>query len=144
MRIQVEAAEIETPAITGVVWADECDPDEGTGCVEDTDGNLIGDGILDEDELGIEEVWVNLYQGTCASRGASIDSSVTDASGRYLFDGLETGIYCIAVDELATENLPILGDGFWTHPSLNVSTINVTIAVDELREAIDFGWYFTE
>jgi hypothetical protein len=148
LKILVEAQEIDTPAIQGIVWADACDPVdgavEGSGCVEDVDGALIGNGVLDEGELGLEGVWVNLYQGTCATRGDSIDSAITEVDGSYSLEGLEAGIYCVVVDELGVENIPLLGTGIWTHPALNISTINVTLTAEEIRQDIDFGWFPVE
>jgi hypothetical protein len=69
---------------------------------------------------------------------------VADVDGFYSFEGLSAGIYCVVVDELANENVPILTTGLWTHPALNISTINVTLTAEEIRQGIDFGWYFTE
>ncbi len=53
--------------------------------------DLDGDGIQDAGEPGLENVTVNLYDGT----GAFIATTLTDANGLYLFENLYPGDYYV-------------------------------------------------
>lgn len=55
--------------------------------------DLDGDGIQDDDEIGVEGVTVNLTDADCNV----IATTTTDASGNYLFDNLPAGDYRIQV-----------------------------------------------
>ena len=59
--------------------------------------DLDGDGSQDSGEVGIGQVTVYLYQGSCS--GTPIATDVTDADGKYQFTHLISGDYCVVVDE---------------------------------------------
>lgn len=64
---------------------------------EDTDE----DGIQDNGEVGLADVKV-IITGNTSSGMAFSDSTLTDASGAYYFDGLEAGFYSLKFELLAT------------------------------------------
>lgn len=136
-------------SISGIVWHDLCAVPDGplpvelpVGCVDAGDGSLRANGIREPGEPGIAGVQVDLHWGGCAT--ASVASSITDASGQYLFDGiLAFGSYCLAVRALNPPNDSILIPGGWTFPFgtigadafANAMVDTGTILVDK-----DFGW----
>lgn len=66
--------------------------------------DINGDGGLDNDnEPGINNVTVNLFQGSCPGSGAPFKTQVTRingaTSGYYLFEQLPAGTYCVNVDD---------------------------------------------
>ncbi|MHA2428485.1 MAG: SdrD B-like domain-containing protein, partial [Candidatus Hermodarchaeia archaeon] len=113
--------------ISGVVWNDEC-PNYGgnssLGCIH-SNGNmeLIGNGILDEGEVGIQTAQVSLGVGLCPSEGLA--EATTGDDGRFSFSNLMPGDYCVTVkDQIATP-------GLWTYPrldeNLGVSWTTITV-----------------
>lgn len=140
-------------SISGIVWHDICAIPDGplpdplsAGCVEDGAGSARANGIREEGEPGIAGVQVDLYYGGC-DIGGTIDASVlTDADGRYIFDGLTSfGEFCIAVNPTVSPNDSILLPGQWTYPDL-VTPEGVAyqsfggIESDVHVDIIDFGW----
>lgn len=143
----------DSASISGIVWHDICSIPDGplpeplsAGCVADGAGSARANGIREEGEPGIAGVQVDLYYGGC-DIGGTIDASVlTDANGRYIFDGLTSfGEFCIAVNPTASPNDSILIPGQWTYPD--------TITADGVAyqtfggiesgvhvDIIDFGW----
>lgn len=143
----------DSASISGIVWHDVCALPDGplpdplsAGCVEDGVGSARANGIREEGEPGIAGVQVDLYYGGC-DIGGTIDASVlTDADGRYIFDGLTSfGEFCVAVNPTASPNDSILIPGQWTYPDLitpagiayhTFGGIESGVHVD----IIDFGW----
>lgn len=140
-------------SISGVVWHDICALPDGplpdplsAGCVEDGAGSARANGIREEGEPGIAGVQVDLYYGSC-DIGGTIDASVlTDADGRYIFDGLTSfGEFCVAVNPTASPNDSILLPGQWTYPdTINDAGVAYQsfggIEADVHVDIIDFGW----
>lgn len=143
----------DSASISGIVWHDICALPDGplpdplsAGCVEDGAGSARANGIREEGEPGIAGVQVDLYYGGC-DIGGTIDASVlTDADGRYIFDGLTSfGEFCVAVNPVTSPNDAILLPGEWTYPDLvtpegvayqSFGGIESGVHVD----IIDFGW----
>ncbi|MCB9390160.1 MAG: hypothetical protein H6512_11530 [Acidimicrobiia bacterium] len=67
--------------------------------------DIDGDGIQDEGEPGIPGVIV-ILERVVDGEQIEVTSTVTDADGNYLFEGLEPGDYCIKF------LLPAGADGF--------------------------------
>ncbi len=83
--------QIHNNYISGVIWLDENE-----------------DGIKDEDEAGIHDFPVTLYQDDQA-----VDTDITDADGRYRFENLDPGEYVIGIQSEIIEEteylLPLCG-----------------------------------
>lgn len=151
-----EAAEFTgTPApgsavIGGVMWEDICFLTNGTpsrGCVETEEGSGFyrGNGTYDAGELPLTGVTVMLGRGACPEGGnpAAADriaTTISDEAGLYRFEGLDAGIYCVAVDALAAENVDLLIPGNWTWPAPGTGRLGIRLALGEQRLTVDFGW----
>lgn len=93
----VASADFTPPAGSGItVTADTVDPDEDVGILPPTCavGDTVfvdtnGNGSQDAGEAGLAGVTVTLY----TAGGTEVASTVTDSSGKYLFDGLTCGTY---------------------------------------------------
>lgn len=128
----------DSSSIQGVIWHDLCsnfDPSDTTplGCVIAGDAaGYLGNGVLDEGELGINAVEVMLGEGVCPSIGMA--STITGSDGNFTFAGLAPGVYCVsAVDSN-------LQPGVWTFPE-KAGQGSMTVALGAGRiEEVDFGW----
>jgi hypothetical protein len=139
----VTPAATGTDTLTGIVWHDLCavsgeeDEEPGLGCVSTTDGEIQADGTW-EDEPGIEGVQVSLGNGECPTE--AVDVVVTDSEGRYTFNDLDPGTYCVFIDVVEEGNQEILIPGQWTAPEDGALGVTVTVSEGEPLEPIDFGW----
>ena len=136
-------------AIGGVVWDDFCiNSNPGRGCVESAAnvGAFIADGSFDALETSLSAIAIGLAEGACPSDGtlpaaaAVIETAVTDEDGRYLFDGLSDGNYCIFMDALSAENVDALIPGNWTWPATGVGYYSFILDPGEQALDLDFGW----
>ena len=137
----------ERGAITGMVWHDLCALPDGPlpdplpqGCVPTADGSAHADGVYQPGEPGIAGVEVGLHANNdCNSPPSAL--AVTDANGRFHFDNLAPGGYCLTVDALATVNSPILIPGEWTFPAGagHVATQTTSVGANETA-TVNFGW----
>ncbi|MDX1413761.1 MAG: NBR1-Ig-like domain-containing protein [Candidatus Promineifilaceae bacterium] len=158
LRIVVEegAEPVATPlpnsaAIGGVVWDDFCiNSDPGTGCVDSGSGTSIGNGSFQSFESALSEITISLAQGACPAEGnlptgsAVIETTLTDVDGRYLFEDLADGNYCIFMDALSPENVDLLIPGNWTWPATGVGRYNFILDPGEQALDLDFGWDFVD
>lgn len=142
----------QAATISGWVWHDLCDsgmdgePAPGLtpeGCVkgESPLGPYHADGELSTDEPLIEGVVVTIGEGECPSTGLAEQSTITtDLS--YSFSGLKAGTYCVSIDSQREPNLSILRPGIWTAPTISEDVIQttITLAVNEYRGMVNFGW----
>jgi len=134
--------ELVGASITGIVWHDTCDALSGespTGCVEDENGNYIGNGVFDSTEARLPGVEVTLRSGECSSESEPIGHAKTDSAGNYLFTSLRAGTYCVGVNPSSPTNAPLLMPGKWTYPGLEVGSTTLTLAENDYQTA-DFGW----
>jgi len=103
------------------------------GAIGDTvwlDANL--NGVQDSSEAGISGVTVTLQNGS----GATLATTTTSASGKYLFSQLAAGSYTVVVSNLPanlTQTFDL--DGLTT-----VSKSTVTLAAGQTRVEVDFGY----
>jgi hypothetical protein len=128
-------------SISGLVWEDLCDNygQDGSlpvGCVVSGNGvNFVGNGILEAGETGIPSSQVLLGKGICPSEGFAITQ--TDPNGRYVFSGLEQGVYCVTAQD------PLRTLGVWTYPKSDrgegVGYMTITIREGDLVENVNFG-----
>jgi hypothetical protein len=146
-------AEPNSGAIGGVVWDDFCiNGNPGRGCQEsgENSGFYTADGTFDALESGLGEIIISLAEeacpadGTLPPAGAVISTAVTDQDGRYLFEGLSEGTYCIFMDALSTENVDFLIPGNWTWPAAGVGRYTFVLGPGEQALDRDFGWDFVE
>lgn len=106
------------------------------------------DGVVDAGEAPLPGVTVKLWRdangsGTIDVGDVEMISAVTDADGRYLFDGLPAGDYLVEVDESASVANPLGGTTTIAAAMDLVSGTNpraVTLAASEHRLDIDFGY----
>jgi hypothetical protein len=155
-----EGAElIGTPApgsavVGGVVWEDVCfltDGDPSNGCVETEEGSGFyrGNGTFDDNESALAGITLILGNGACAPGGVispanRLATTVSDADGLYRFEGLDAGIYCVAIDALSADNVDLLIPGNWTWPAPGTGRQGIRLANGENRLNVDFGWDFQE
>jgi hypothetical protein len=157
--VQEGAEFIGTPvpgsaAVGGIVWNDVCFLTNGQpsrGCVETEPGSGFyrADGSLNFGERPITGITVILGRGACPEGGIPapadrLATQVTDEEGRYRFEGLEAGIYCVSIDALGPENVDLLIPGNWTYPAPGTGRAGIRLAQGEERLTIDFGWDYQE
>lgn len=129
-----EGAVVTTPvpnsaSITGVVWDD-----------------FSTDGTQGRTEGGLEGVEVILSRGACPTEAVSnasiLANRLTDGDGRYLFENLPKGTYCISIDAFSPNNVELLIPGDWTYPAQGTGRLGIILTEGETRENVDFGWDF--
>lgn len=137
-----------TPArIVGVVWEDRCTLQGGEGGVPVTPGpgcalrpgfGYGADGVRQSGEPGLAGVRVQLAQGACP--GTPLTATLTDAQGRYAFEGLAPSTYCVRIDPLDGPNEQLLIPGAWSYPAPEVGQATLTLTAGAEATA-DFGWF---
>jgi hypothetical protein len=139
-------------SISGVVWKDRClltggDGGEplvlGKGCTGDPP-DWSSDGVYEPDwEPGIGGVTVDLGSGACTSTGLATDT--TDSSGRYRFDGLQPGTYCVSIELFDYGNDGELIPGGWRVPDTGGGTrarYTIDLVSGQNKSGVNFGWLF--
>ncbi|HSM57757.1 MAG TPA: SdrD B-like domain-containing protein, partial [Candidatus Sulfomarinibacteraceae bacterium] len=134
--------------VNGLVWADSCDAADDAetapdGCVAREEGGFVADGVYDVAEARIEGVTVALAEGACPAEG-SVQTTTTDAYGRYAFTELEAGTYCVFIDAAASQNQALLMPGLWSWPEVSEDPVGYTVELvdgDTVTDAY-FGWDF--
>ncbi len=97
-----------------------------------------GDGVQDAGEPGIPNVTVELRDGTCTP-GSNCLTTVTDSEGNYMFAGLTSGSYVVAV----ISGLP---GGLSANPTYDEdgigtpNTTGVTVSGGDEHVTADFGY----
>ena len=135
---------IYTPGkIVGTVYHDYCDNSSGgQGCVA-FNGGYRANGLLDPGEMTILDVTVHLGAGDCPSVGLTTVKTEPDSPGRYEFDDLKPGKYCVSVVADGDGNGGLLQPGWWTSPDTNGSQTarrTVTVESGSTTAAVTFGW----
>ena len=145
--------EPNSAAIGGVVWEDICfftsSGDPSAGCVDiSTDGTGFyrGDGEL-RNEPRLAGITVKLAAGACPGdaivpANTVLATAITDEDGLYRFDGLDAGLYCVAIEPFSSDNVDLLIPGDWTWPGYGVGLQGINLAAGEERLEVDFGWEF--
>lgn len=140
-------------ALGGIVWEDFCvNSNPGRGCWEYPagSGNFIGDGSQTGSEPAMPGITISLSGGVCPSDGSVpaaaqvISTVVTGEDGRYLFDNLSSGTYCVFMDALSTANVNLLIPGNWTWPAVGVGRHTFVLDEGEQKLDLDFGWDFQD
>ncbi len=145
--------EPNSAVIGGVVWEDVCfftsSGDPSAGCVDvsaDGTGFYRADGQL-INEPRLAGITVKLAAGACPADAIVPDSTVlatavTDDAGLYRFEGLDAGLYCVAIEPFSSENVDLLIPGDWTWPNYGVGLQGINLFAGEERLEVDFGWEF--
>ena len=146
-----EPTQIVTPttgSIRGMVWHDLCVNLEEVaspppGCVVSKVTDIyLANGILEPGEVGIEGVEISLGLGLCPSSGLAV--AVTESDGRYAFNGLAPGMYCVSADNSAYHQQSMLEAGVWTYPvgeeGEGVGSITLVLGAEEIKDNVNFGW----
>lgn len=140
-------------ALGGVVWDDFCiNSDPGSGCVENgnNSGIFIADGTFGPAESPLSGVRIDLAEGACPTDGtvpkgsALLDTTLTGDDGRYRFEGLPDGTYCLFMDALHEEMIDLLIPGNWTWPATGVGQYNILLDPGEQILDLDFGWDYID
>jgi protocatechuate 3,4-dioxygenase beta subunit len=105
--------------------------------------DVNNDGIQDAGEVGVPGVTVKLFNAL----GAVIATTVTDANGEYMFNGLAPGTYSVGFSNLpsgytitpANQGGSTLTDGN-ANPATG-KTAAITLAAGEINTTIDAGLY---
>ena len=153
-----DAAPLATPepnsaALGGIVWDDFCvNSNAGRGCWEYPEGSgiFIGDGSQTGSEPSLPGVTISYSGGVCPSDGSVpaasqvLGTMVTGEDGRFLFDGLASGTYCVFMDALSTANVDLLIPGNWTWPAIGVGDYTIALDEGEQRLDLDFGWDYQD
>lgn len=135
--LAAEQEPANTIVVEGVVWHDVCVVRPGetaepvpAGCTA-TAGGIRANGRLDPAEAGLSEVVVNLGVGQCPA--PAVLQTITDANGRFAFEALAKGSYCVFVDAESGSNQLWLTPGVWSTEAavtLNASNRNVLFGWD--------------
>jgi hypothetical protein len=138
----------ETPAgiasIEGIVWHDLCanfsnEKEPLPGCViNEATGGFIANGLLESGEPGLPDVNIELGFGPCPSFGLA--KITTDYGGKYSFQGLLPGEYCVSANFGESHFPASLVPGIWTNPASGMHILKVQSG--DLLEDVNFGWDF--
>lgn len=132
-------------SISGYVWNDYCLADstgstfEGS-CVADGSGSYRADGMIEPTETYIGGVTVLLRLGSCASDSAVPVFAVTDYNGKYVFNNLTPGTYCVYINATAPENVAPLLPGSWTFPFNGIWYHEIVLQAGASAFPVNFGW----
>jgi hypothetical protein len=85
-----------------------------------------GNGIQDGTDEGVAGASVGLFAGACPPAGAPAATTATDSAGKYLFNGVAPGSYCVGVSGAAVAGYS------------GVAARPVTIASGQSDLSIDF------
>lgn len=138
-------APVPNGSISGWLWNDYCLVAHGGGvvdgnCVPDGNGSYHADGMIQPTETYIAGVTILLQLGPCANNQAVPVSAVTDASGRYTFNNLTAGTYCVSMNAASPENIPLLLPGDWTFPARGIWYQEIMLQAGDSAYPVNFGW----
>jgi hypothetical protein len=91
-------------------------------------------------EVNIPGITVLLQSGNCFNNNSVPVSAVTDGNGRYTFETLPDGIYCVSINALAAGNQEKLLPGAWTFPQNDVWYQELNIINGANAYSVNFGW----
>ena len=139
-------APLQNGTVSGWVWDDYCEVDDaghvvGGNCVPDGSGSYRADSAIQPTEAYISGVTIQLQSGICIEDNPKT-TAVTDANGRYLFDRLLPGIYCVSVNAAQNGNPAILLTGEWTFPDPGVWYHEIYVGGGQPIAPVNFGWDF--
>lgn len=132
-------------SITGFVWHDSCLVNETDNvlegnCVADGNGGYRADGMIQPTETYIGGVTVLLRLGSCSSDNSVPVFAMTDYSGKYVFNNLTPGTYCVYINATSSENIAPLLPGNWTFPFNGIWYQEITLLAGTSAYPVNFGW----
>jgi hypothetical protein len=132
-------------SITGWLWNDYCVVGNNGvidgSCVADGYGGYRADGMIQPTENYISGVTILLQLGPCATDNPAVPvSAVTDASGKYTFNNLLPGTYCVFMDAANNGNGNILLPGNWTFPQAGIWYQQINLTAGTQVTPVNFGW----
>jgi len=136
---------IANGSISGYLWNDYClldqngEPQAGN-CVVDGNGHYHADGMIQATESYIAGATISLRPGPCTSNSGGTVGAVTNSNGRYTFNNLNPGIYCVSMNAASPENAPLLLPGDLTFPARGIWYHQITLAAGEHLPVVNFGW----
>lgn len=135
---------IQNGAVSGWVWDDYCQTDDegnvvGGDCVPDGADGYHADGFIQPTEAYIPGVTVQLQSGSCTENNPKT-TAVTDSSGRYVFNNLKSGTYCVSINASQDGNAAILLPGDWTFPGKGIRYHEFFINTGVHVTPVNFGW----
>lgn len=142
--INLKAA-IPNGSISGWLWDDYCltnaegDALDGS-CVADGNGDYHADGMIEPTEGYISGVTILLQLGSCLNNNNVAVAATTDAGGRYIFNNLGPGTYCVSMNAASPENGPRLLPGDWTFPARGIWYQEITLRAGDSAYPVNFGW----
>jgi hypothetical protein len=97
--------------------------------------------MIQPGESYIAGVTILLQTGACATGNpATPIQAMTDSSGKYTFNNLLPGTYCVLMNAAAHGNASILLPGDWTYPRPGIWYQQVSLQAGEHVTPVNFGW----
>ena len=125
-------------SISGTVFQDYCK----VNCVAGSGLNR-GNGVPNDAELRLANMWVGLAHGSCRPSRPVFKWVKTNASGNYSFTGLAAGTYCVMVNSRQS-SVAFPRPGVWSRPSgrssYYLASYTVYLAPGKSRGSLYFGW----
>ncbi len=138
-------------SLSGFVWYDKCETTGGEGgqplapgpnCYKVSQYGYTGNGVVDSGETYTPNASIQLGVGACPSTGYAV--AVTDSNGRYTFNNLPGGTYCLTLDPLYSTNVNIIIPGGVTFPAFGLTGgkgyYDVSLGEGEAGTDYNFGW----
>lgn len=137
-------APIPNSSISGWLWNDYCLTNNAGqaldgDCVVDFNGVVHADGQIQPTESYISGVTILLQAGPCTANNVKV-SAVTDANGKYVFNNLQPGTYCVSMNAAEGGNAAKLLPGDWTFPARGIWYHEITIRAGDQVSPVNFGW----
>ncbi len=134
-----------TGSISGYLWNDYCLTNEAGDalagdCILDGNGYYRADGMIQPSETNIPDITILLQQGSCNTDNPVAVPAVTDSTGKYSFNNLQTGTYCVFMNAASPQNGSKLLPGDWTFPARGIWYHQLTLQTGENAYPVNFGW----
>jgi hypothetical protein len=124
-------------SLTGIVWQDFCAFDCFAGS-----SLRAGNGVVDLAERRQAGIKVGLSRGVCGERKIKFTAR-TNSVGRYRFNGLSAGTYCLSVNARQSKKA-FPKPGAWTSPGGGGSALlmryTVIVPSSGSDPQVNFGW----
>ena len=112
----------------------------GGDCVIDGNGDYHADGMIQPTETYITGITMLLQLGSCSNNNAVPVAAVTDASGKYTFNNIQAGTFCVSMNAATPDNASKLLPGDWTFPARGIWYQEITLLGNDNAYPVNFGW----